>query len=107
MGLREARILARSASALAEIWGELLAVERVGRWDDFFELGGHSLLIVTLIERMRRRDLYVEVRTLFTKPTVADLAEAVSGHSPEVPVPPNLIPVRHSKVGSRTLEVVL
>jgi aryl carrier-like protein len=97
--------------ALAEIWSELLGVERVGRWDNFFELGGHSLLIVKLIERMRRRDLHVEVGTLFAKPTIADLAEAVSGHSPEVTVPPNLIPVLDlidpAEVGSRTLEVVL
>ncbi|HYR11609.1 MAG TPA: AMP-binding protein, partial [Longimicrobium sp.] len=97
--------------ALSEIWSELLGVERVGRWDNFFELGGHSLLIVKLIERMRRRDLHVEVRTLFTKPAIADLAEAMSGHSLEVQVPPNLIPVPGStgpaEVGARTLEIVL
>ena len=29
--------------ALAEIWAELLGVQRVGRNDHFFELGGHSL----------------------------------------------------------------
>jgi amino acid adenylation domain-containing protein len=97
--------------ALAEIWSELLGVGRMGRWDNFFELGGHSLLIVKLIERMRRRDLHVEVGTLFMKPTIADLAEAVSGCSPEEPVPPNLIPGLDSfdpgEVGSGQLEVVL
>ena len=29
--------------ALAAIWAELLAIDKVGAEDDFFELGGHSL----------------------------------------------------------------
>ncbi|HEX8243591.1 MAG TPA: amino acid adenylation domain-containing protein, partial [Longimicrobium sp.] len=78
--------------ALAEIWSELLGVERVGRRDNFFELGGHSLLIVKLIARMGRRDLHVEVGTLFTRPTIVELAQAVSRDSLRVTVPPNLIP---------------
>ncbi|MBW3656663.1 MAG: amino acid adenylation domain-containing protein, partial [Gemmatimonadetes bacterium] len=40
--------------ALAEIWSELLGVERVGRCDNFFALGGHSLLAVRVISRMRQ-----------------------------------------------------
>jgi amino acid adenylation domain-containing protein len=60
--------------ALAEVWAEVLGVERVGRRDNFFELGGHSLLALRLIERMRRRDLHAEVGALFTAPTLAGLA---------------------------------
>jgi amino acid adenylation domain-containing protein len=97
--------------ALAEIWSDLLGVERVGRWDNFFELGGHSLLIVKLIERMRRRGLHVDVGTLFTRPTIAELAQAAAGESTRIAVPanliPNLNPTDPGEVGSGTLEVVL
>ena len=47
---------------LAGIWTDILKVERVGRNDNFFELGGHSLLAVTLVERMRRKGLHVDIR---------------------------------------------
>ncbi|MFN9086851.1 MAG: phosphopantetheine-binding protein, partial [Gemmatimonadaceae bacterium] len=77
---------------LAAIWAELLGVERVGRRDDFFALGGHSLLAVRLVERMRQRGLYADVRTLFTSPTVAALAAAVGNQPADVKVPGNLIP---------------
>ncbi len=59
---------------LAQIWAEVLGVERVGRHDHFFELGGHSLLAVKLIERMRQHHLHVDVGLLFATPTVAGLA---------------------------------
>jgi aryl carrier-like protein len=78
--------------ALAQLWQELLQVERVGRQDNFFELGGHSLLAVSLIERMKRQGLHTEVRALFTAPTLAGLAAQVDGTSRDVQVPPNLIP---------------
>jgi aryl carrier-like protein len=59
---------------LADIWAEVLKLDRVGRHDNFFALGGHSLLAVTVIERMRRIGLQVDVRALFATPTVAELA---------------------------------
>ncbi|HEX2077184.1 MAG TPA: amino acid adenylation domain-containing protein, partial [Longimicrobium sp.] len=79
-------------TALAEIWSEVLGIDRVGRHDGFFELGGHSLLAVTLIARMRTRGLHADVRALFTTPTLAGLATAVMGESADVQVPPNRIP---------------
>ncbi|WP_223621901.1 condensation domain-containing protein, partial [Lysobacter sp. ESA13C] len=64
----------------------------VGRYDNFFELGGHSLLAVTLMERMRRRGLSTDVKSIFSAPTLSDLARLVDGVDREVVVPPNLIP---------------
>ncbi|AMS12797.1 non-ribosomal peptide synthetase [Pseudomonas chlororaphis] len=76
--------------ALARIWGELLKVEQVGRYDHFFELGGHSLLAVSLIERMRQIGLSADVRALFSQPSLAALAAAV-GSGREIQVPANRI----------------
>ncbi|MFL9875106.1 non-ribosomal peptide synthetase [Paraburkholderia megapolitana] len=85
---------------LAAIWSQILKVERIGRHDNFFELGGHSLLMVSLIERMRATGLRADIRTLFSAPTLAELAvyadapaeaDARATHI-EVEIPPNLIP---------------
>jgi hypothetical protein len=65
-------------TAIAEIWQDLLGVERVGRYDNFFELGGHSLLAVRLLARMRQVDLHAGVRTLFAAATLEQFAEQVS-----------------------------
>ena len=59
---------------LAAIWRDLLGIERIGRNDHFFELGGHSLMAVTLVERMRQLGHHIDVRTVFTSPTLAGLA---------------------------------
>ncbi|MBW3655446.1 MAG: amino acid adenylation domain-containing protein, partial [Gemmatimonadetes bacterium] len=65
--------------ALAEIWSEVLGVERVGRGDDFFELGGHSLLVVRVISRIQQvLGAEVEIGVLFERPVLKELAEALA-----------------------------
>jgi len=92
--------------ALAEIWSEVLGVERVGRWDHFFELGGHSLLAVQVIARMRQRGLHTEVRVLFTTPTLAALAAEVGGESGAVEVPANRVPAGSAAITPEMLPLV-
>ncbi|RWO20570.1 MAG: amino acid adenylation domain-containing protein, partial [Mesorhizobium sp.] len=65
-------------TALAQIWAELLGVERVGRHDHFFELGGHSLLAVQLSSRLSRAvGVELPLSTLFANPVLSDLAASI------------------------------
>ncbi|WP_168789426.1 non-ribosomal peptide synthetase [Paraburkholderia aromaticivorans] len=65
-------------TALAQIFREVLGVERVGRADHFFELGGHSLAAVRVATRVAERLARdVPVRTLFEAPTLAQYAQRV------------------------------
>ncbi|MER9600531.1 condensation domain-containing protein, partial [Mesorhizobium sp. M0244] len=89
----------------AQIWAELLGVERVGRHDNFFELGGHSLLAVQLMERLRRLSLGVEVRALFARPVLADLAASLGSHH-EVAVPANLITEHSTAITPQMLPLI-
>ncbi|MFJ6215173.1 amino acid adenylation domain-containing protein [Streptomyces sp. NPDC092296] len=75
-------------NSLADLWAELLAVERVTRNDDFFDLGGDSLLVARMVGRLRERvpraaDLEWEVvlRHMLRRPTVAGLAGFLRGLS--------------------------
>ncbi|QTB46101.1 amino acid adenylation domain-containing protein [Burkholderia pseudomallei] len=79
--------------ALAEIWRELLHVERVSRHDNFFELGGHSLLAVQLVSRLRQA-LSVEVAlgTVFDAPVLSALASRLDDNTAAVLPPIPLAP---------------
>ena len=64
--------------AIAEIWQELLRVERVGRQDNFFELGGHSLHGIKMIAKVAERCMVrLSTVAVFQYPTVQQMAKVV------------------------------
>ncbi|MEV6521218.1 amino acid adenylation domain-containing protein [Longispora sp. NPDC051575] len=63
---------------VAEVFAELLGLDRIGADDDFFELGGNSLLAIRAIARLRSRTgVTIPTRGLFTHSVVAQLAAEI------------------------------
>jgi amino acid adenylation domain-containing protein len=81
---------------LANIWQELLLIEKVSIHDNFFELGGHSLLAVQLVAQIEKQfSLHLPLATLFQNSTIEQLAIFISVDpatgklwSPLVPIQP-------------------
>jgi acyl carrier protein len=60
--------------AIAEVWREVLKIEKVGLQDNFFDLGGHSLLLARVLSKIR--DLLgkqIPMLALFQFPTIGAL----------------------------------
>ncbi len=76
---------------LAQIWEQILKVERVGREDNFFELGGHSLLATQVMSRLRETfQVELPLRSLFTAPSIAALALEIEQSQQVISAPPIL-----------------
>lgn len=60
--------------AVAEIWAEVLGIDRVGAHDDFFELGGQSVKAAQVVNRLGAlTGLELSLNVLFEAPTLAKL----------------------------------
>lgn len=65
---------------IADIWQEVLGIERVGRTDNFFELGGDSIISIQVVSRARHAGIRFTPKDLFEHQTVKGLAGvAMSG----------------------------
>lgn len=74
---------------LAEIWGHVLGVPRVGIDDSFFELGGDSILSLKILAQATRAGLSMSLQDLFRHGTVRELARiAATGQTTGVTLPP-------------------
>ena len=68
---------------IADIWQDLLQMDKVGIHDNFFDLGGHSLLIIrarSRLEALLQREIHLV--TLFQYSTIHALATELNQQSP-------------------------
>jgi acyl transferase domain-containing protein/acyl carrier protein len=72
-------------ATLAEIWGAVLGVDRVGVDDNFYQLGGDSILAIELIARIRKElRLAVPVTVLLEQSSVRQMAVQLTAARKEV-----------------------
>ncbi|ACB52390.1 peptide synthetase [Crocosphaera subtropica ATCC 51142] len=66
--------------AVAQVFSQVLEVEKVSINDDFFDLGGHSLLATRLIAQLLEIfPVDITIIDLFEAPTIMGLAERIEG----------------------------
>jgi amino acid adenylation domain-containing protein/non-ribosomal peptide synthase protein (TIGR01720 family) len=85
---------------LADIWKQVLRVDRIGIHDNFFALGGDSILSIQIIARANQAGVQLTPSQFFQHQTIAELASSNSGAQVEAeqqtvtgPVP--LTPIQH------------
>ena len=63
---------------IAEVWQQVLGIEKVGIHDNFFDLGGHSLLVAKVIAHLRSAfPVEFPMGSLFERPTVHLLSKMI------------------------------
>jgi amino acid adenylation domain-containing protein len=62
---------------LADVWAEVLHVERVGVCDNYFALGGDSIRSVRVLSLAKERGLNFSLQQLFQYQTIRELARSI------------------------------
>ena len=69
--------------SLAQIWTDVLKLERVGIYDNFFNLGGDSIVGIRMVARANQAGLKLTTRQIFQYQTIAKLAPMVETAMPD------------------------
>ncbi|MCB2198614.1 amino acid adenylation domain-containing protein [bacterium] len=69
---------------LAEIWREVIGLDRVGASSHFFEIGGHSLHAIRVVARLQRATgIELSIQQLFGHPVLRDCATLLDSLTPK------------------------
>ena len=64
---------------VAQVWAEVLGVERIGSNDSFWDLGGHSLLATRALARLEASfGVTLPLQSLFASPTLAGFSSVLA-----------------------------
>ncbi|OYE03038.1 non-ribosomal peptide synthetase [Nostoc sp. 'Peltigera membranacea cyanobiont' 232] len=71
---------------IADVWQEILLIEKVGLDDNFFDLGGHSLLLIKVWQKLQTiSSKEISVVEMFKHPTVRALGQLLSEQKSRTP----------------------
>ena len=60
---------------LAEIWSQVLKLEKIGIYDNFFALGGDSIRSIQICSQVRERGFDLSIQDIFKHQTIDELAK--------------------------------
>lgn len=63
---------------LMEIWKEVLGLESVSRHDNFFEIGGNSIYLVKVLDRIRKRNIVLQLKDLFIHQNIKSQSQFIT-----------------------------
>jgi len=83
---------------LANVWADLLGIDRVGIDDNFFDLGGNSLLSIQCVAQLEGHGLKLPIVKLYQHPTIKACAAFLEGDASEI-APSEMAKARKEKNG--------
>nr|WP_281256189.1 non-ribosomal peptide synthase/polyketide synthase [Nocardia amikacinitolerans] len=92
---------------IAEVFAEVLGVQRVGVDDSFFALGGDSIVSIQLVSRAKARGVVFTPRHVFEQKTVAGLASVAETADASAPAVAALAELPGGGVGDMPLTPVV
>ncbi len=81
---------------LADIWQEILGIDKIGIHDNFFELGGNSINTIQIAAKANQAGLKLTSQQFFHHQTIAELATDLSITPIIEPEELEITPIQHS-----------